>query len=68
VGEQRIKFVIRAASGKEQMAILYREFGIARPTGYSWRKRFAQVGRATAVVERSRRPAHSPWQTGICLV
>ena len=63
VGEQRVKFVIRAASGKERMAALCREFGISRPTGYRWRRRFQQAGSVTAVVERSRRPKHSPWQT-----
>jgi transposase InsO family protein len=64
VSEQRVKFVIRAASGKERMAALCREFGISRPTGYRWRRRFQQAGSVTAVVERSRRPARSPSQTG----
>lgn len=63
VGEQRIRFVVRAVSGKERMAALCREFGISRPTGYRWRRRFQQVGSITAVVERSRRPAHSPEET-----
>ena len=40
VGEQRVKFVIRAASGKERMTALCREFGVSRPTGYRWRRRF----------------------------
>lgn len=63
VGEQRVKFVIRAVSGRECMTALCREFGISRPTGYRWRRRFAQAGSVTAVVERSRRPACSPSQT-----
>lgn len=63
VSEQRIKFVVRAVSGKERMAALCREFGISRPTGYRWRRRFEQAGSVTAIVERSRRPAHSPAQT-----
>jgi transposase InsO family protein len=63
MAEQRIEFVIRAASGKEQMAALCREFSIARPTGYRWRKRFEQGSSVTAVVEGSRRPAHSPQRT-----
>lgn len=63
VGEQRVKFVVRTASGKERMTALCREFGISRPTGYRWRRRFEQAGSVTAVVERSRRPAHSPSQT-----
>jgi transposase-like protein len=63
MAEQRIKFVIRAASGREQMAALCREFNIARPTGYRWRKRFEQASSVTAIVERSRRPTHSPQRT-----
>ena len=63
VGEQRVKFVVRAASGKERMAALCREFGISRTTGYRWRRRFEQGRSFTAVVERSRRPKHSPSQT-----
>ena len=63
VGEQRVRFVVRAVSGKERMAALCREFGISRPTGYRWRRRFQQAGSITAVVERSRRPGHSPEET-----
>jgi len=63
VSEQRIKFVVRAASGKECMAGLCREFGISRPTGYRWRRRFEQSQSVTGVMERSRRPAHSPGRT-----
>jgi transposase-like protein len=61
VGEQRVKFVVRAVSGKEGVSELCREFGISRPTGYRWRRRFEQSNSVTRVVERSRRPAHSPW-------
>jgi transposase InsO family protein len=63
VSEQRVKFVVRAASGKENMSQLCREFGISRPTGYRWRRRFEQSRSITGVVERSRRPAHSPSRT-----
>ena len=63
VSEQRVQFVVRATSGKERMAALCREFGISRPTGYRWRRRFQQAGSVTGVVERSRRPRHSPAQT-----
>jgi transposase InsO family protein len=63
VGEQRVKFVIRAVSGKEPMTALCREFTISRPTGYRWRRRFAEAGSIAAVQERSRRPQHSPSQT-----
>lgn len=60
VDAQRVQFVIRASSGKEPMAALCREFGISRPTGYLWRKRYLQGGSLSAVRERSRRPQRSP--------
>jgi transposase InsO family protein len=63
VSEERIRFVVRAASRKEPLAVLCREFGISRPTGYRWRERFEQAGSATAMVERSRRPVCSPGRT-----
>src|ERR1700734_3900202 len=63
MGEQRVKFVVRAASGKERMAALCREFGISRTTGYRWRRRFEQGKSFTAAVERSARPRRSPSQT-----
>ncbi len=63
VGEQRVKFVVRAASRKERMTELCREFGISRPTGYRWRRRYEQAGSVTGVVERSRRPQRSPART-----
>jgi len=66
MSEQRVKFVARAASGKERMATLCQEFGVSRPTGYRWRRRFEQAGSVMAVVERSRRPQHSPAHTEPC--
>jgi len=63
VSEQRIRFVVRAVSGKEAMSALCREFGISRPTGYRWRRRYEQTGSVTGVVEQSRRPRHSPNRT-----
>lgn len=63
VDEQRLQFVVRAVSGQERMTALCEEFGIARPTGYLWRGRYAGAGTFTAVRERSRRPHHSPTRT-----
>jgi transposase InsO family protein len=63
VDAQRIQFVVRAVAGKEQMTALCREFGISRPTGYLWRRRYLVAHRVGAVVERSRRPQHSPGRT-----
>src|SRR5260370_13944198 len=66
MSEKRVKFVVRAASGKECMATLCQEFGVSRPTGYRWRRRFEQAGSVMAVVERSRRPQHSPAHSEPC--
>jgi transposase InsO family protein len=63
VSEQRMQFVIRASSGKERMAALCREFGISRPTGYLWRRRYRQGASLTELCERSRRPQQSPRRT-----
>ena len=64
VKEQRMQFVIRASSGKERLAVLCREFGISRPTGYLWRRRYEQSRTLTEIGERSRRPHASPTRTG----
>lgn len=63
MGQERIRFVLRASSGSEEMAGLCREFGISRPTGYLWLKRFREVGRIEELAERSRRPKASPRKT-----
>jgi len=63
VDEQRMRFVIRASSGQERLAVLCREFGISRPTGYLWRRRYQQERSLAAVAEYSRRPQRSPRRT-----
>src|SRR5258707_15015575 len=63
MSEQRVKFVVRAASGKECMATLCQEFGVSRPTGYRWRRRFEQAGSVMAVGGRNRRPQPKPRAT-----
>jgi len=63
VSEARVKFVSRAESGQEEMTALCAEFGISRPTGYLWLQRFRERGQLRDVIERSRRPRHSPRQT-----
>lgn len=65
VSEQRMQFVIRASRGQEPLAALCREFGISRPTGYLWRRRYQQSGSLTALAEHSRRPHRSPRRTEI---
>ena len=63
VSEQRVRFAIRASSGREEMSALCREFEISRPTGYLWLKRFRDCERISELAEISRRPRHSPKQT-----
>jgi transposase InsO family protein len=63
VSDQRIRFVLRASSGREEMAGLCREFGISRPTGYLWLNRFRETDRIEDLRERSRRPLQSPAKT-----
>lgn len=63
VGDQRIAFVVRAASGRERFSALCRLFGVSRPTGYRWWRRYQDAGSVTALAERSRRPHRSPTRT-----
>jgi len=53
VSEQRVQFVIRATSGQETMQGLCREFGISRPTGYLWRRRYEAAGSMGGLGEQS---------------
>src|SRR5215469_1205108 len=61
VRDQRVEFVVRASRG-ESLSGLCREYGITRPTGYLWLRRFQQEGVA-GMEEHSRRPHVSPHQT-----
>jgi transposase InsO family protein len=63
VQEQRMRFVIRARSSQQSLATLCREFGISRPTGYLWLRRYERTRSLRALRERSRRPQHSPRRT-----
>ncbi len=63
VDDQRMQFVIRATSGTERITTLCREFGISRPTGYLWRRRYLEARSLGALAERSRRPLRSPSRT-----
>jgi transposase InsO family protein len=65
VHERRVQFVV-LASRREQSGQTMQElcagFGISRQTGYRWVERYEELGVA-GVVERSRRPAHTPRRT-----
>lgn len=62
VREQRVKFVVLALAAERSLSSLCREFGISRPTGRKWLRRY-QAGGVEAIAERSRRPFHNRRQT-----
>ncbi len=62
VDEQRMRFVVLASRREKTMRELCEEFEISRPTGYEWLRRYERGGIA-GVVEKSRRPEHSPQRT-----
>jgi transposase InsO family protein len=63
VMDQRVEFVVRAKARDDSMSKLCREFGISRPTGYLWLKRYEQSGSVVGLSELSRRPHQSPAKT-----
>ena len=62
VQEQKVKFVVAATRQEKSFTALCQEFGISRPTGCLWRRRYQQQGIA-GIAEQSRRPQRSPRQT-----
>lgn len=54
VKDQRISLVARALGGRETMTDLCQKYGISRPTGYLWVKRFREGGSFQALEEKSR--------------
>ena len=62
VGEQRVRFVVRASEAGRNLSELCREFGISRPTGYVWLQRWQQ-DKTAGLEEKSRRPQRSPHKT-----
>jgi len=63
VMNQKIRFVVRATEPGTNLSALCREFGISRPTGYLWLKRYREANSVAGLKERSRRPRHSPQRT-----
>ncbi|MGD0793459.1 MAG: IS481 family transposase [Terriglobales bacterium] len=62
VEEQKVRFVVAATRQEKSFTALCQEFGISRPTGCLWRKRYQEAGLA-GIAERSRRPQQSPTRT-----
>ena len=59
---ERVKFIGLLQSGQRTFSGLCREFGISRPTGYKWARRFEAEG-LDGLKERSRAPEHRPQAT-----
>lgn len=59
---ERLEFVRLAESEAVSFAELCRRFGVSRQTGYVWLRRFESDG-MSGLVDRSRRPLHSPTGT-----
>lgn len=57
--EQRYEFVLLAQVPGANVSALCRRFGLSRDCAYKWLRRFKAGGKA-ALVDRSRRPTHSP--------
>jgi transposase len=66
VHEQRVEFVVAATRKSKPFRSLCQEFGISRPTGYLWLRRYQQHG-VRGIAERSRKPLASPWRTDAVL-
>lgn len=58
VMDQRIRFVLECKSKQKTMSRLCEEYGISRPTGYLWLRRYEETGSVTGLKEMSRRPHH----------
>lgn len=63
VMDLRIEFVIRAKKKEAPMSKLCQQFGISRPTGYLWLRRYEQAQSVADLKELSRRPVSSPAKT-----
>jgi transposase InsO family protein len=66
VQEQRVQFVVAASRRSQSFGSLCQEFGISRPTGYLWLRRYQREG-VRGIAERSRRPLASPRRTDTVL-
>ena len=64
--EQRVQFVVTAVRKSQSFSSLCAEFGISRPTGYLWLRRYKKSGIA-GIAEQSRKPHGSPRRTAAWL-
>lgn len=60
--DERIRFVLEAERGFHSFSELCRRFGISRPTGYLWVRRYEEEG-LEGLKDRSHRPRSCPYAT-----
>lgn len=63
VMDERIRFVIMAHGEGINFSALCRDFGISRPTGYHWLKRYRSSDSLSCLSDLSSRPHHIPNRT-----
>jgi transposase InsO family protein len=63
VMSQRLEFVQMASTEQANIRELCRHFNISAPTAYKWLHRFKESGQQQNLMDRSRRPHHSPRRT-----
>ena len=63
VMSQRLEFVQMASGAQTNIRQLCRHFKISAPTGYKWLNRFQESQQPQSLLDRSRRPHHSPRRT-----
>lgn len=61
--ELRLEFVKRVLAEGAPISQVCEEYGISRPTGYLWLKRYQESRKIQSLVDRSRRPKTSPNRT-----
>jgi transposase InsO family protein len=61
--ELRLEFVKRVVVGGEPISRLCKEYGITRPTGYLWLRRYQETRKIQSLVDRSHRPKTCPNRT-----
>lgn len=70
MSQLKLEFVRKACASGANLSALCREYEITRKTGRQWRDR-AEAGGLDALIERSRRPLHSPQalsEDDVCLL
>lgn len=62
VMDQRVRFVVEVQRGEQSKAALCRQFGISRPTGDKWLRRYEQLG-LVGLADLSRAAGRHPNET-----